>query len=177
VVTASSTKLSLLNFKIKIYFQKLKYCSDIAVLRARMFHAVTGYDGIPSKISKVCASQISYPLTHIYNHSLLTGIFPNHLQVSIVRPLYKKGDKTTMSNYRPISLLTTFSKILEKVMHNRLSHYLQINNILVPEQSGLRKGISAENAAFKLTDSVLKSLNPKMRVGGIFCDWLKPSIV
>jgi hypothetical protein len=52
-----------------------------------------------------------------------------------------------MSNYRPISLLTTFSKILEKVMYNRLSNYLQINNILVSEQFGFRKGISTENAA------------------------------
>jgi hypothetical protein len=81
----------------------------------------SGYNEISSKIIN-CASLISYPLTHIYNHSLLTGIFPNCLKVSIVRPLYKKGDKTNMSNYRPISLLTTFSKILEKVMYNRLSH-------------------------------------------------------
>jgi hypothetical protein len=87
-----------------------------------------------------------------------------------VRPLYKKGDKTNMSNYRPISLLTTFSKVLEKVLYNRLSHYLQTNNILVPEQFGFRKGMSNENTAFKLTDSVLKSLNQKMHVGEIFCD-------
>jgi hypothetical protein len=89
----------------------------------------------------------------------MTGIFPDRLKVSIVRPLYKRGDKTNMSNYRPISLLSTFSKVLEKVKYNRLSHYLQANNILVPEQFGSRKGISTENAAFKLTDSVLKSLN------------------
>jgi hypothetical protein len=54
----------------------------------------SGYDGITSKILKVCASLISHPLTHICNHSFLTGIFPNHLKISIVRPLYKKGDKT-----------------------------------------------------------------------------------
>jgi hypothetical protein len=81
------------------------------------------------------------------------------LKVSIVRPLHKKGDKTNMSNYRPISLLTTFSEVLKKVMYNRLSHYLQTNNILLPEQFVFRKGISDENAAFKLTESVLKSLN------------------
>jgi hypothetical protein len=103
----------------------------------------------------------------------LTGFFPNQLKVSIVRPLNKKGDKTNMSNYRPISLLTTFSKVLKKVMYNRLSHYLQTNNILVPEQFCFRKGISTENAAFKLTDGVLKSLNQKMHVGGIFCDLAK----
>jgi hypothetical protein len=58
-------------------------------------------------------------------------------------------------------------------MYNRLNHYLQTNNVLVPEQSGFRKGISTENAAFKLTDSVFKSINEKMNVGGIFCDLAK----
>jgi hypothetical protein len=77
-----------------------------------------------------------------------------------------------MSNYRPISLLTVFSKVLEKVMHNRLSHYFQ-NNIFVPEQFSFRKGISIENAAFKLTDSILKFLNQKRHVGGIFRDLAK----
>jgi hypothetical protein len=80
-----------------------------------------------------------------------------------------------MSNYRPISLLTTFSKVLEKVMYNRLSHYFQ-TNILISEQFGFRKGISTENATFKLTDkqdSVLKSLNQKMHASGVFCDLAK----
>jgi hypothetical protein len=58
-------------------------------------------------------------------------------------------------------------------MYNRLSHYLKTTNILAPEQFGFRKGISTENAAFKLTDSVLKSLNQKMLLGGIFCDLAK----
>jgi hypothetical protein len=59
-----------------------------------------------------------------------------------------------MSNYRPVSVLTTFYKVLRKVMHNRLSHYFQADNILVPEQCGFRKGISTENAVLKLTDSL-----------------------
>jgi hypothetical protein len=75
-----------------------------------------------------------------------------------------------MSNYRPISLLTTLSKVFENVMYNRLSHYLKTNNILVPEQFGLGKGMSTENAAFELTECISKSLNQKMHVGGIFCD-------
>jgi hypothetical protein len=60
-----------------------------------------------------------------------------------------------MLDYRPISLLTAFFKVLEKVMPNRLRHYLQTNNILlVLEQFGFRKGMSIKNAAFKLTDSI-----------------------
>jgi hypothetical protein len=80
----------------------------------------------------------------------------------------EKGDKTNTTNYRPISLLTTFSKALEKVMYNRLSHHMHTNNILVPEQYGFRKGVSTADTAFKLTDNVLKSINQKMHVGGIF---------
>jgi hypothetical protein len=78
-----------------------------------------------------------------------------------------------MSNYRPISLLTSFFKVFDKVMHSRLSHYYQTNNILVPEQFGFMKGMSIENAAFKLIDSILKSINEKMHGGRIFCDLVK----
>jgi hypothetical protein len=78
-----------------------------------------------------------------------------------------------MTNYRPISLLTIFSKVLEKVMYNRLNHYMHANNILVPEEFGFRKGLSTENAALKLIDDVLKAVNQKMHVAGIFCDLAK----
>jgi hypothetical protein len=70
-----------------------------------------------------------------------------------------------MSNYSPVSLFTTFSKVFEKVMHNRLSHYLQNYNILVPEYF--------EDAGFMLTDIVSKSINQKMHVGGMFCNFAK----
>jgi hypothetical protein len=70
-----------------------------------------------------------------------------------------------VTNYRPFSLLTTFAKALEKVMYSRLSHDMHTNNILVPEHFSFRKGISAESAAFKLTDKVLKSFNQRMHVG------------
>jgi hypothetical protein len=78
-----------------------------------------------------------------------------------------------MTNYRPVSLVTVSSKVFEKAMHSRLSHHLQTNNILVLEQHGFKKGISTENAVFRLTDSVFKSIYQKMLVGGIFCDLTK----
>jgi hypothetical protein len=131
---------------------------------------LSGYVQITCKILKAYAFLISGPLSHIFNHSLNTGVFPDCLKISIVKPLFKKGDKSSMTNYRPISLLTVFSKVLEKIMYNRLSHHMHTNNILVPEQFGFRQGKSTENAAFKLTDSVLKSINQKMHVGGIFSD-------
>jgi hypothetical protein len=134
----------------------------------------SGYDRITSTVLKVCASLIIRPLTHICNHSLFTGIFPDHLKIAVVKPLYKKGDRTNMSNCMTFSLLTTFSKVLEKVMHSRLSHYLQNNNILVPEQSGFRKVMSIEDTASKLTNSLSESINKKkIPVGGRFYDLAK----
>jgi len=99
-----------------------------------------------------------------------TGIFPDRLRIAVVKPLYKKGHKTSITNYRPISSLTVFSKVLEKPMHSRLSQHLCKNNVLVTEQCGFRTGISTEDAAFKQTDRVYKSVNQKINVGGIFCD-------
>ncbi|PNF23822.1 hypothetical protein B7P43_G15913 [Cryptotermes secundus] len=133
----------------------------------------SGFDEVTSKILKACSDLISCPLTHICNHSLYTGIFPDRLKISIVKPVFKKGDKYSMTNYRPISLLSTFSKILEKVMYSRINQHMHCNNILVPEQYGFRKGVSTEDAAFKLTDNVLKSIDQKRHVGGIFCDLAK----
>jgi len=107
------------------------------------------------------------------NESLCLGVFPDRLKFSIVKPLYKKGEKTCITNYRPISLLTVFSKVLEKVMYRRLNRHLTTNNVLTTEQFGFRKGISTENATFSLTDKILKAFNKKMHVGGIFCDLAK----
>jgi hypothetical protein len=133
----------------------------------------SGYDEITSKILKTYASVISFPLSFICSHSLHTGIFPDHLKIAVVKPLYKKVDEFSMTNYRPISLLPIFSKVFKTAMHSRLSHHLHTNNILVPEQHAFRKGMSTEDAAFRLTDSVFKFLNQKLHVGGIFCDLSK----
>ena len=79
-------------------------------------------------------------------------MFSDRLKTAVVKPLYKKGDKTRMTNYRPISLLTVFSEVFEKAMHSRLNQHLHTNNILVTEQHGFGKGISTENATFRLTN-------------------------
>jgi hypothetical protein len=95
---------------------------------------------------KSSAPYILSPLTYLCNKILQTGIFPDRLKFSEVKLLHKKGDKAEISNYRPISLLPTFSKIIEKIIYKRLYSYLNINNILVKEQFGFRKESSTEMA-------------------------------
>jgi len=81
---------------------------------------------------------ISSPLIYICNKMLSTGTFPTRLKFSQVFPIFKKGNKTEMSDYRPVSLLTSFSKIFEKVILNRLLQHTKENNIIVTDQYGFK---------------------------------------
>jgi hypothetical protein len=128
-----------------------------------------GYDEIHVKILKNCSYFIP-PLTYIINRSLTTGIFPNRLKFSEIKPLYEKGDKNSISSCRPISLLTSFSKIFEKVIYKRLHQHVSNNNSLVNEQSGFRVISTTDKAVYKLLDQVLTALNNKHTVGGILCN-------
>ena len=74
-----------------------------------------GYDEITTKILKISSPFIVSPLTYICNRMLSTGTFPDRLKYSEIKPIYKKGDKTLITNYRPISLLPLFSKILKRL--------------------------------------------------------------
>ena len=129
-----------------------------------------GYDGISTKLLKISANYICSPLTHICNKVIAAGIFPQRLKYSIIKPLFKKGDKTIPSNYRPISLLTAFSKVLEKALFNRLIEHIETNNIISKQQFGFRKGYATEDAIFRLTHEILSALNENSKVCGIFYD-------
>ena len=132
-----------------------------------------GYDEISTRILKISVPYVLSPLTSIFNKILSTGVFSDRLKFSEVRPLYKTGDKTEFSNYRPISLLTSFSKIIEKIIFKRLYNYLNDNNILVDHQYGFRKKLSTETTIYTLLNNVLLSLERRNFVGGIFCDLQK----
>jgi sarcosine oxidase/L-pipecolate oxidase len=100
-------------------------------------------------VLKLSANYIYLPITYICNNSILSGVFPDHLKFSVVKPTYKKGDRTYPANYRPISLLTSFSKFLEKALYIRLYEHLNCNKLLVNDQFGFRKGIAVNDAIFK----------------------------
>jgi len=119
---------------------------------------------------KVSTPSITPSLTYICNTSLSSGIFPFWLKFSEIKLLHKKGDRTDITNFRPISLLPSFSKILEKVVYTRLYQHINQNNMLTTEQYGFRNNSSTEKASFNLIKEILLVLINKLRVGGIFCD-------
>lgn len=109
-----------------------------------------GYDQISTVALKNVAHLIAEPLCHIINLSLEQGIFPNKLKFAVVKPLHKKGSKTDMGNYRPITLILVLSKIFEKVFYTRLQKFLDKNKTLAVEQNGFRPNKSTALATFTL---------------------------
>jgi Notch-like protein len=109
----------------KIIFKNIT-TKEIEVIFSLCSKNSSGYDEISTKTLKISAPYISSPLCYIFNKAVLTGKFPSHMKYSIVTPIYKKGDKKNCSNYRPISLLTSFSKVFEKIILRRLLTHVML---------------------------------------------------
>ena len=116
-----------------------------------------GYDDISPTVIKAVIDSIHLPLCDIFNKSLQTGCFPDNLKIAKVVPIYKGDDKTLVNNYRPISVLPVFSKILEKIIFTRISNFVVQNNILSDNQFGFRHNLSTYMALLKLTDKYLRN--------------------
>jgi len=132
-----------------------------------------GYGGLSNKILKLYNSQISKPITYIYNNLLTFGICPKQLKYAFIKPCFKKCDKSQISNYRPIPLLTGCSKIFELLIFHRLKQHLVSNNILANAQFGFHDNISTESVVFKTIESNFNAWYNKKYVMGLFCDLTK----
>ena len=130
--------------------------------------------GIPEKLIKIAAKPLSVPFTQIYNQSIETGIVPNILKVSQVTLVYKSGDATDPANYiRPISTLSSFSKVFEKLVYNQLYNFLEKYSILYKYQFGFRKGYFTEQAILEITDPLKKAMDKKLVTRGLFLEFSK----
>jgi Notch-like protein len=112
------------------------------------------YDELSIYILKASSLYVSSPLTYLCNLMLSSGIFPSTLKFSEIKPLFKKGDKSSISNYRPISVLTSFSKTIEKIICTRLTEHLNYNRILAEEQFAFRNKSSTASATYKLLNDI-----------------------
>jgi len=105
-----------------------------------------GYDEISTKILKISCTFITSQLNYICNKIIFWGVFPSRLKYAVINPLHRNGYKCEESNYRPVSLLTSFSKIFEMVMQKRILKHLTKYNVLSTEQYGFRIGLKTDNA-------------------------------
>lgn len=132
-----------------------------------------GWDKITTKFLKSSYPYIIEPISFICNLSFETGVFPALFKKAVVCPIFKSGDKTSPSNYRPISLLSTLSKILEKLVKKRVMNYLEKYNLLSQNQYGFREQKSTEDAVLRLTSLVTSYMDQRNKCVGVFLDLQK----
>lgn len=143
------------------------------VIRSLKNKHSAGWDEIPTFIVKDCVDFIAYPLNKIINQSLKSGKFPDKLKFSIIKPIFKKGEKNKAENYRPLSILPSFSKIFESVVNKQLKSYLNINSLLSESQHGFRTGYSTSSALTSLLKEIYWALDGSKSAVSVSCDLSK----
>ena len=133
----------------------------------------SGPNSIPTAVLKHLNNEISTVLSKLFNLSFSTGVFPEILKTSSVLPLFKKGSKMDCGNYRPISLLSNISKLLEKLMYARLYNFLTVFNCLSELQFGFRNKHSTSHALISITEKIREALDTGHFACGIFIDLQK----
>ena len=129
-----------------------------------------GIDQISSFLIKTVATEIVDILVYLVNYSFQDGIFPTQLKNAVVVPIYKSGQSSQCSNYRPISLLSCFSKIYEKIMKKKLINFLNSTGFFSKKQYGFRKGMNTENALVNFMTDIYNAVNSNKCISGLFLD-------
>ena len=144
----------------------------ISLVRQLNPNKAAGSDGISGQMLLLCDESVSLPLQIIFKNIMLTSIYPDMWKLANVTPIFKKGDKQLIKNYRPISLLPICGKIFEKVIFNTLYNYLNINKLITKNQSGFRPGDSTTNQLLYLVDEIHKAFDSTecFEVRSVFLD-------
>ena len=145
-------------------------CSVIESLPSK---SSSGHNEVSNILLKLLKPSLTYPLTLIFNQSLYTGVFPQSMKTAEVIPLYKNKAADQLENYRPISLLLTMSKVLEKIVHKRVTKFLDKHNVLYSSQYGFRNHRSCEQAVQELLANILQAREDNSRIASVFMDLSK----
>lgn len=130
-----------------------------------------GPDGIPAYFLRRTAAEICKPLTIIYNKCITEGVFPKEWKRANITPVHKGGSKGNVENYRPISLLSTLSKVFEKLVHNEL--YPVLHNIIIPQQHGFVKLRSTTTNLLSFSSFLFDSFDNGLQVDAVYTDFCK----
>ena len=159
--------------KKKFIFQPTKPQEILDIVKNMAGKTSSGWDNIPQKIIKSSPFNIITALSHIFNLSLKQGIFPEQMKLAKVKPIFKKGSKLNIENYRPISLLPVFSKILERLVYIRLSAFLMECNVFYDKQFGFRSKHSTSDATSYLASELYQALDDGEKAICVFMDLSK----
>ena len=146
---------------------------EISAVINNLKNTKSGLDVLPVKTFKENINTLKPVMLSIVNQCFSTGCFPRVLKLGIVTPIFKKGDKSMVSNYRPITCLHYFSKIIERILYNRVNEYFINNALLHENQFGFRRGRSTEHAILKMLDFMYDAVDRKNYGLAVLIDYKK----
>ena len=132
-----------------------------------------GYHEVSVNVAKKCFSELCEPLKYVFNLSIETGMFPDKLKIAPVSPVYKTGAVGDLTNYRLISVLPCFPKILKRIMYNCLLSYVSKEKILYSKQFGFQSGHSTEHAILQLPNQICKSFENNLYILVVYIEFSK----
>lgn len=156
-----------------IFLRPANHSEVFDVIHSLDSSKATGVDGFPVRALKQHGVALSNIICSCFNDSISTGIYPECLKKALVHPIFKGGDPTNPTNYRPISVLPAINKVFEKLLYTRLFIFLESTDQLYQRQFGFRQGSSTEMAVLELVDDVSHSVDQKLVAGVLFLDLSK----
>lgn len=157
----------------KLDFYEVSSKEVVNIISSLNPSAATGLDQISTKMLKFCSSKIADKISILLNEMFRSGQFPNSFKKAKVVPIFKKGNNLDPNNYRPISILSAFSKIAENAILSRFNEFLLKNNIIYSQQFGFIKNSNTMAACLNLTNFLSINLDKKKYVGAFFLDLKK----
>jgi hypothetical protein len=145
----------------------------IDVVKSMQCKLSSDCNNMSMKLIKFVIYEIAVPLAHVFRLSIESGIFPEKFKKSRVVPIFKCGDRRLCDNYRPIALVNTYSKILEKMVATDLYNHLDLNNLIYKHQYGFQRNKSTEHNLIHLTNFIGQAINEGKWCIGIFLDLKK----
>ena len=145
----------------------------LTILKNTNVSKAAGLDNLSGRFLKDGAKVLAKPITDLSNLSITSGKFRNSCKTAKLKPIYKKGSLTEAYDYRPISLLPLISKVIEKVIHDQTSAFLNSRNLLYNYQSGFRKNHSTDFCLSFLNDKILKGFDQGLITGMILINLQK----
>ena len=148
-------------------------CLEVERVISSLKNSSAGWDEIPTFVAKKCVYSYLIPLTYLINRSFIEGVFPEELKLARVVPFLKAGDPSQIANYRPIYVLTFFSKVFEKSMYNCILKFMDDKHVFYEHQYGFRQKYSTQQAIITLVDKIITSLDKGDIVISVFLDLKK----
>lgn len=145
----------------------------LTILKKLKVRAAGGIDGIPVRVLQTLDVYVAKPLADLINMIILTNEVPEHFKKAEIVPIFKANEKTIISNYRPISLISNLAKIFERVLHIRLIKFIGKNKLLHKNQFGFRKNLSTSDALQLFSDTIFQNLDASKPSMAIFLDLAK----